>query len=326
MTDPATHPVSGRRIARWCVTALIIAIVGWFAGKTLIDGWRELADAPIDIAGGWLVLAGILYLAGMLPMALFWRLVLHRFEQPTAWQRVIRAYYLGHLGKYVPGKAMVIAIRTAAVTSERASPRAIIVSVFLETLTFMASGAVLAALVAPLLRDVSSSMIAMALGLAVVAGTPCLPPIARWLATRVAGGANNSDVPHNDWPRAITWSLVTCGLVLALVSWLVLAIGLWATARAVGGVDATPFANWPVWIECAALPMVAGFLSLLPGGVGVRDVLVAGLLAPHTSPAAALVIATLWRLVSLLSELAICGILTVPRLSPPRSPIGRSKS
>ena len=56
--------------------------------------------------------------------------------------------------------------------------------------------------------------------------------------------------------------------------------------------------------------MVAGFLSLLPGGVGVRDYLVMALVAPmFGSEVVAVCAAVLLRIVWLLAELLMCGVL-----------------
>ncbi len=57
----------------------------------------------------------------------------------------LRAYYIGHLGKYVPGKAMVVILRTVMVRGHRVDAAVAAVSVFFETLTMMAVGAFMAA-------------------------------------------------------------------------------------------------------------------------------------------------------------------------------------
>ncbi len=310
------------RLVRYAITLLVVAVVVLFAGRSLSSGWRELSESRLTIQYGWLFVAGAIYLVALLPMALYWWHVLARFSQPATGVSVARAYFLGHLGKYVPGKAMVIALRTAAVATANASHRAIVVSVFLETLTFMATGAALAAVMAPLAGELNSAMIVTASVLAIAAGVPVTPPVAQFLAKRVAKGdhrRNTGDGLRDEWPHAIDWPLVGWGVIAATVSWLGLSVALWATYRSVGDGHPTPLGIWPVWIESSTLPMVAGFLSLLPGGVGVRDAMLAGILAPHVSSGTALATATLWRVVSLLAEVAICAILivTLRRPAPP---------
>jgi uncharacterized membrane protein YbhN (UPF0104 family) len=86
---------------------------------------------------------------------------------------------------------------------------------------------------------------------------------------------------------------------------------LWATLRAIGVVDLEPIRHLPLLVAAVALAVVAGFASMLPGGLGVRDALLMQLLAPHCGSANALVAAVLVRLVWLVSELAACVILYV---------------
>ena len=57
--------------------------------------------------------------------------------------------------------------------------------------------------------------------------------------------------------------------------------------------------------------MVAGFLSLIPGGLGVRDWILMTLLAPQYGAKTAVVSTVLLRVVWLLSELVVSAILYV---------------
>src|SRR5690606_13296264 len=126
------------------------------------------------------------------------------------------------------------------------------------------------------------------------------PPVARRLARRVVP----RDAPEAaDLSLGITWSLTAWGVIAATLSWVILGLSLWAVLRSLGFSDAHPLWQLPLWIESVALPMVAGFLSLLPGGVGVRDTLLLKLLSGAQIPeGAALVAAALWRLISIVSE------------------------
>jgi len=55
--------------------------------------------------------------------------------------------------------------------------------------------------------------------------------------------------------------------------------------------------------------MVAGFLSLIPGGAVVRELILAELMVPEFGSAVALLSAVVLRLVWLLAELLISAIL-----------------
>src|SRR5687767_13973789 len=140
--------IQRRRRKKWLVAALKLAVVlllAWAIRRTLADAWNELAAAPFVIRPEWLVAAGILYLIGLLPCGWFWHRVLVRLGQSPGWLASQRAYFIGHLGKYVPGKALVVVLRAGLVRSDPVDGTVSAASVFIETLTQMAVGAFVAA-------------------------------------------------------------------------------------------------------------------------------------------------------------------------------------
>ena len=87
----------------------------------------------------WLAASGGLYLLGTLCCGVFWHRTLRALGQPVSLPQALRAYYIGQLGKYVPGKAMVVILRAGLVRGQGSIPALAAVSVFLETLTMMSS-------------------------------------------------------------------------------------------------------------------------------------------------------------------------------------------
>ena len=100
------------------LTAIVLVIVGitWAVRRALQDpAIRDLDPAALD--GRWLSLAGLAYAVGTLPGWFYWHRILWRFGQRPTKLESLRAFMLGQLGKYVPGKGMVVAIRADAVRS-----------------------------------------------------------------------------------------------------------------------------------------------------------------------------------------------------------------
>ena len=93
----------------------------------------------------WLAASGGLYLLGTLFSGIFWHRVLRALGQNVGFWTALRAYYIGHLGKYVPGKAMVVILRAGLIRGQGVDTSLAVVSVFFETLTMMSVGALLAA-------------------------------------------------------------------------------------------------------------------------------------------------------------------------------------
>ncbi len=257
----------------------------------------------------WLVLAGFSYLAGLLPCWIFWHRTLCAMGQRPHWSETLRAFWIGHLGKYVPGKAMVVVLRTSLVRSDRVDTTVAATSVFVETLTMMAVGAFVSAAI---LLAISPNwwLTLLAVGLMIGAGVPTFPPlfrqIVRWLQLHRAN-------PRIDRAIAgVDFRLMGTGWVFISIGWVFLGISLAATLRSMPTVDISfqqLLGQLPLLTASVGLAMVAGFLSLIPGGLGVRDWILMTLLASQFDPGVAVVSAVLLRAVWLLSELVVSAIL-----------------
>ena len=129
------------------IKLIIVLLVLGFAGYTLLGARTRLTNSTWQwrLSPGWLVLSGLLYLLGMLFAGLFWFRVLRDLGQEPHLGETLRAYFIGHLGKYVPGKAMVIIIRAGLLSGPRVDPAAAAAAVFVETMTMMAVGTALGA-------------------------------------------------------------------------------------------------------------------------------------------------------------------------------------
>jgi len=294
---------------------------------TLQKAATQLAQQDWEVRAGWLGVSGMLYLVGLTAMGWFWHRTLGALGQHVPWWATQRAYFLGHLGKYVPGKAFVLILRVAGVRRWVASLRIAVVSILLETLTMMAVGAFLAASLAMLALRLPMQLTVLAVMTAIGAGLPTMPPVMRWLArldiARMRRQAALDEVPDevvlqqvstsdvDASLQGISLSLVASGWLAASVCWVLLGWSLWAALRAIGVEQLHPLADLPLLVVAVSIAVVAGFLSLLPGGILVRDALVMQLLAPICGDANALVAAVMLRLVWLVSEIGFYGILNI---------------
>jgi len=298
----------------------MILIVIASVHTTVRKAWSQLSQYDWHVQPLWLLLAGALYIIGLLPMAWFWHRILAAIGQPAPFRPALRAYMLGHLGKYVPGKAMSVILRVAAVRRWVPSMRLALVSCLLETMTMMAVGATIAAAMTLFIVK-SEPWLAVVAGLmAIGAGLPTIPPFARWLA-RIGVARAKPDTSSESSAPAVTdidsnllginAKLVAQGWIAATLCWLLLGWSLWATLRGIGVEQVSAISHLPNLVAVIAFAVVAGFASMLPGGLGVRDAVLMQLLAPICGEANALVAAVLVRLVWLVSEVLACGILYI---------------
>jgi hypothetical protein len=223
----------------------------------------------------------------------------------------LRAYYVGHLGKYVPGKAMVIVIRAALMHRARVPAAIAATSTVYETLTTMAVGSLVAGVV---LLTASTGMAAwtrLAAILLLVAGLPIVPAVfnqmLRWLSVplRQADPIQVSGLG----PASLLM-----GVLFLACGWITTGLGLGATLEGIGAPNtpssAGALGGVPLWIAGASLAIVAGFLAVwFPGGLGVREGVLVSILQPAVGPAAAVGAAVVWRFVSIASEAAAAAAL-----------------
>jgi len=307
------HSTSRRdRLVFWLKTSIrvaILALVTWGIWRTVDSGWDEIASAKFSVwqlHGGWLLMGGVCYLLGMLPCGLFWHRTLYAMGQRPRPLRTLRAFYIGHLGKYVPGKALVVVIRTTLIRGRHVDTTVAATSVFIETLTMMAVGASMAAVILAIQFREHQSLLLLALLLAFCAGAPTLPPVFRRVVLLLQ--VHRTSQQLKPALEGLDFRLMSFGWGMVALGWMLFGFSLWATLLGMPGVEVHP-SDLPLLTACVSLAMVAGFLSLLPGGIGVREYVIMTLVQPQFGDVAAIGSAVLLRLIWLVSELTLASVL-----------------
>lgn len=264
---------------------------------------------------GGLVASGFFYAAGMLPACLYWRRCLLALEQPghhllaVAW-----AYFYGNLGKYFPGKAMVLVLRVASLEKFGAQKTATSITIFMETLTMMSVGG---AVSAGCLIALGSQwwLTLLAVGMVFVTFLPASPPVLTYLLPKLQKGVDAERLQA--WTSRINWSLSIRGWLMLFVTWMCFGLSLLFVLRSLPSTDFGDVAPYVIFLSATgacALAVVLGFVSLIPGGAGVREVVLSTVLAPVVGPVAALCAALWLRIVMLATELLVVGCLALLKL------------
>ena len=322
-----------KRWTQWLVTALklaVFAILCWAIYHALATGNQQLSQHVWDVEPMWLVVSGLLYLAGLFPSAVFWYRVLLQTDQQVTFGESIRAYYISQLGKYVPGKWMVIFLRRVMLRSGDVQNTVVAASVFFETFTMLAVGAAISALVLLIWHTSQTLLIAMAAGSIVLLGATTVPFLFEFLLRML--GVTRLNPTAGKRFRQISWPMLVTGWLLISVGWLLQGMSLWATLRGLGATQAGPLHELSLHTAAVALSVVAGFLSQIPGGLAVREWVSAQLIEPMYGESMAIVSAIIYRLVLVVSELGISIILYIvgwrrmPRVSEVEAELSASGS
>ena len=136
-----------KRLMIATVKGMVAVVVLWAVGRHVLRTWNDLGDRRVSLRFEpvWLVGSGLLYVAGLSAYGRFYERILHAGPTPVGLVPALRAYLVSHLGKYVPGKAMVVVVRTGMVVPFGARASTAAIATFYETLVMMAAGGLIAA-------------------------------------------------------------------------------------------------------------------------------------------------------------------------------------
>jgi hypothetical protein len=308
------------RIGKFLLGLAIIGGVGWRFYTILRR--PELWEKPIPARVEWLEATAIFYVLGLLCPALFWNWLMASLGERPSLRATVRAYFIGQSGKYVPGKAWGLLLRTGMVAAAGVRPAVGALTTVFETLTTMSAGALLAAVLF-LFLALNETAAWWALGLLAIAGLPVLPVVFNPMmkvfgamadkAARRVGSVGVAPLPQVRLPTLLA------GLGITACGWLVLGLSLWAMLQAL--LPEPPGWYLDLWGRCTAfvaLAWVAGFLAVpAPGGLGVRELFLERLLVPEIRTAApgidaegmAVVVALVLRLLWTAAEVIMVGVV-----------------
>ena len=299
---------------RWLVRGvkLVLAIVILF-----FVGWqfqRDLASIDrreIELHPGWLLASGGLYLISLLPSAWFWRHLFGKFGYPMPLYAAIRAHLIGQLGKYVPGKAMAIAIRADLVHPYGIPYGVSVIASFYEVFTGMAAAAIVAAVIYAIEPpgDLELGLHPLALGAVLIGlcGIPLLLGVFNFVIAKLTAKIQVIELYRLP---PIRFGTLATGLLATGTGSCVQGLSVWAMLQAV--VPDAPSLSVSSWAQCTAamaLATVAGFAAfVMPAGFGVREGLLKMLLRPAGANPYIAMAVLLLRLVWIAAEalFAVC--------------------
>lgn len=266
--DPHDRTRTGGR--RW--TALVRPVLATaLVGGAAYGMWRALqGSGPVigellarDGAAPWLIGSALINLAGLALGMASWRSTLTGLGSPLRWGPTFQVFGGTVLGKYLPGPfwsalAGVHLGRRHGVATQR-----MVTAYVLNSVVVLLTAAVVGALAAPrVMGDGAWWLLPVALVLAVLLRRPGVIVRAADRAARLLRRpAPDLRIADGDLRRAVVWEVL---------SWVVGGAHLWMIAVVLGAPVAGSFA---LCVGGFALAAAAGAAALVvPGGAGVREV------------------------------------------------------
>jgi uncharacterized membrane protein YbhN (UPF0104 family) len=310
VTTPTPSPARPGRRAAVASTALGVVLAlaaAGFVGRALVRDRGEIGDALDGASPGWLVMAVVLAVVGMLAIAIPWRRAIQLLGDDLPTSQVIRRYFVGEIGKYVPGGVWPILGRGELAARWGIRRTAAYSSVLLSLLALYLAAmfVVVTGLPALLSGDDGTGPIVVLLLLPL--GLLALHP-------RVLGGAIGvvERVTHRQVDLTIpAWRSSVALVVRYVPAWLAIGGATWAVARSLD-----PSAGVVEVGTAATLSWLVGFVLVpVPGGVGVREaafVAAAGSLDPGIAAAVAVAARIIFVAVDALGALIGSSLLRPP--------------
>lgn len=286
------------------VAAGLIAVA--FVVRAVLRDRETIGDALDVAAPGWVVLGFVLAAVGMVAIALPWQAVLHVLGGRMSARQVVARYFVGELGKYVPGGVWPILGR-GELARRAGIPRAAAYGSVLLSLAslYLAAMLVVLAGLPTIVGDDGAGWLAalVLLPLGIGALHPRVLRTVIDVLARVARRPIDVTVP--------SWGTAVMLVVRYVPAWLAIGAATWAVARSLD-----PSAGILDVGTAAVLSWIVGFVVVpVPGGVGVREaafVAAASSLDPGLAAVVAVVARVLFVVVDAIGAAAGSTLLRKP--------------
>jgi glycosyltransferase 2 family protein len=289
--------------SRWVKWAVVVIAVGIFAYE-IAKEWHKVHHALAEI--GFLAsFEALLVLLVMQFATLFqWRSLLAGLGSPVRTTTAGRIFFIGQLGKYIPGS--VWPILTQMELGARANvPRARSAAASILTMIVsLAGGLLVAAATIPFAHYSAGYDWVFIL----------VPVILVCLYPRVLNrllGLLFKITKRQGLDQPVTLGMVSKSLAWSLLAWLANGVQIWILADRLGAPAGRTFL---IALGGYAFAWCVGFVVVIdPGGAGIREALLVAVLVPVLPAYQALAVALVSRAVNTISDLLVAGVAAASR-------------
>jgi len=278
---------------------VVIACIVW----TVVVNWASFSASVSQMDPWWIVASGAAGFAGVALSMLAWRAIVIAFGHRISVRDAGYVVFVSQIGKYIPGGVWPIVAgsqlgrRAGLPTATTVVTLTAQLGVSLVTGSTLAVGALFGF---PALREYAWVLVV----LVVIGVVALLPPVMR----RVLGWMFTVMKRRDELPELRTLPLLSA-VGWSLASWAAFGVHLWCIVSALGTVDLA--AILPA--VCGyALAWVVGFLAVVaPAGAGVREAILALVLANTVTASSILGIVLVSRFVLIVVDVAVCAYAVV---------------
>jgi hypothetical protein len=312
VSAPGVAPRRRRRLLRTALNALVIAAFVVFIADAVTKRWSDVRDyaGRLSLRAAGLSTAAVL--GAIWCSFLCWKAVLADFGSRVPLSGGIRIFFVGQLGKYLPGKLWPILTQMRLGDEYRVPRRASGAAAGVFMLLVLGTGLVLAAATVPFLGGQAFGRYwwtLVALPIALAAMHPAILNRGLGLALRL--------LKREPMPRPLTMRGIATAAFWCLPMWALFGVHTWALALDLGSANALDLYLRSTGVFAASWSI--GFvLGVLPAGAGPREAAFILLFGATLPTAQATVIALVSRLLITVGDVA-WGVLALVGVRKPRS-------
>ena len=277
--------------------AIILAIV-FFIGKTVVTDWQAVRSYEWRIQPIFLLFSCIGFLAAFSFLVWIWRSVLTAFGYPISYREAWSIYFIGNLGRYIPGKIWTVA-GVAYMAGKSGVP-----AVIAGTAAVCAQAySILSSFVFFVLFFILRNQVFSGVTFLWTLPVPFVLIVVFLIPDNLERALNFVLIRFGK--EQITLNISTAAALkitmFYLASWILFGVSFWFVVSSVAGQGLFN----PLYLSGAfAVSYIIGYLAFFaPGGIGVREGMLSLLLAGTISTGVAAVLAVVLRLIITVVEL-----------------------
>ena len=291
------------KIIKWIVAATII----FFLIKYLLDNFNQIPKGEITFNYSLLIISIIIITISYLLMSFLWWLTLKKMNKKISFSKSFRIYFSSMLGRYVPGKALLVISRIYMTQKQGIERKEAFASIVLDLALFSLSGIILFLFTLPFFEIIPKEIIWPLF----VAGILLLPLVHPKLLKKIIN-LGLKIIKKQPIRFRMKFKNSFTLLLLHILRWIIQGIGMYLFAKSF-----LPTSPLLIYIipGVYALSIVLGMLMIIaPGGLGIREGLIVLLLAPFMPTTLIILFSLTSRILLTLIEIVLAIIFEIKLL------------
>jgi glycosyltransferase 2 family protein len=286
------------KVFRACFGLLLAALAVW----ALLSEREEVTQAVARLTPAWLLFAAVSTVVNVLLAGMVWRTLLADLGSRLPLPVAARIFFVGQLGKYLPGSVWPVVMQTE-LGSDHKVPRRRTATATMVGLLLSVTSALLVMLIAlPFAPDALPRSFRWAALLIVPLVVVLHPAVLGWAVDRAL-----LLIGRERLERRTTVRGTLLATLWALGSWAGAGLQVWALSVPLGA--SADVATAVLLIGGYSLAWAVGFLVIVaPAGAGAREVALLAVMASVLDRGAALVVVLLSRVLFTVVDLAAAGL------------------